>query len=171
MPGYNTKAISLKTNPFGEADKLVTLFSLERGRIKAVARGARRIPSRLGGRVEPFTYADYFIIKGRNLDIISECEVIENFQGVRESPAALYRGWYFLRLVDAVATSEANPRLFNLLLKALYYLKDKKDFKGITGKFETEFAKIEGIYDAKGFLDQQISEHLGEDVKKWKSSL
>ena len=69
MAAYKSKAISLKTKPFAEADKLVTLFTRDHGKIRAIAKGARRVPSRFGGRVEPFTYSDCFIAKGRNLDI------------------------------------------------------------------------------------------------------
>ncbi len=97
MASYKTRAISLRTAPFAEADKLVTLFTRDHGRIRAIAKGARRVPSRLGGRVEPFTYAEYFIAKGRSLDIISQCEVIETFQRLRESPQALPAGLYMLK--------------------------------------------------------------------------
>ncbi|MBU0502515.1 MAG: recombination protein O N-terminal domain-containing protein, partial [Candidatus Margulisbacteria bacterium] len=54
MATYKTCAISIKTAPFAEADKLVTLFTERYGKVKAIAKGARRIPSRLGGRVETF---------------------------------------------------------------------------------------------------------------------
>lgn len=169
MSAYRTKAVCLKNIPFGEADKLVTLFSQRKGKIKAIAKGARRIPSRFGGRVETFTYGDYFIVAGRNLDLISECEVIETFQKIRENPKTLQTALYFLRLVDSAAMEEeANLPLFNLFLKFLVRLKNQENLEGIIKDFEEKFAKIEGIYREKVPSDISISRHLEEDIRKWK---
>ena len=147
---------------------MVTLFSRERGKIRAIARGARRVPSRLGGRVEPFTFADYFIANGRNLDIISECEVIETFQKVRESAGALPAGFYILKLVDAgTLEGQVHPELFDLLLNALYELGEGESPGKIARRFETEFATIEGIFE-KGMDSRSVlSEHVGRDLKLW----
>jgi len=168
MPAYKTEAISMKTAPFAEADKLVTLFSKEQGKIRVVAKGARRIPSRLGGRVETFSYANYILAKGRSLDIVSQCEIIETFQSVRDNPEALRVGFYLLKLVDAgTVEGQSNPELFDLLLKGLTALKMKKDMRLIEKRFEKAFLRIEGIYreglDAKYIL----SEHTGVDLRAW----
>jgi len=158
----------MKTAPFAEADKLVTLFSKEQGKIRVVAKGARRIPSRLGGRVETFSYANYILAKGRSLDIVSQCEIIETFQSVRDNPEALRVGFYLLKLVDAgTVEGQSNPELFDLLLKGLTALKMKKDMRLIEKRFEKAFLRIEGIYreglDAKYIL----SEHTGVDLRAW----
>ena len=147
MSAYKTKAISLKNRPFAEADKMVTLFSREWGKIRVLAKSARRVPSRLGGRVETFSYGDYFIAKCQSIDIISQCEVLETFQTVRDDPAALPVGFYLLKLVDAgTVEGQQNPELFDLLLKGLTALKEKKDPSLIERRFESAFMRIEGIY-------------------------
>lgn len=168
MPTYKTKAISLKNIPFGEADKLVTLFTREHGKIKAIAKGARRVPSRLGGRVETFTYANYFMANGRSLDIISQCEVIETFQRLREDPEALPAGLYILKLVDlGTVEGQYHPELFDLLLQSLYRLKQKQNAQNVAKDFVKEFVVLEGIF-REGIDPQYIlSEHIEKDLSSW----
>jgi DNA repair protein RecO (recombination protein O) len=168
MASYKTRAISLKTAPFAEADKLVTLFTREHGKIKAIAKGARRVPSRLGGRVETFTYSDCFIAKGRSLDIISQCQVIETFQQVREGPETLPAGFYMLKLVDA-GTSEGQhyPELFDLLLNYLLRLKKGESPRRLAKGFEKEFVILEGIYREGIDPQYSLSDHIGRDLREW----
>ncbi|OGC35050.1 DNA repair protein RecO [candidate division WOR-1 bacterium RIFOXYB2_FULL_48_7] len=168
MPAYKARAISLKTKPFAEADKMVTIFSREYGKLRVLAKSARRVPSRLGGRVETFSYADYFIAKGRSMDIVSQCEILETFQSLREDGSALQTGLYFLKLIDA-GTSEGqhNPELFDLLLKALYTLKFKKDPQLVEKRFEIAFMKLEGIYRDGVEPKLCLSEHMGVDLCRW----
>jgi len=168
MSAYKARAISLKTAPFAEADKMVTLFTREHGKIRAIAKGARRVPSRLGGRVESFTYSDLYIAKGRSLDIISQCEVMESFQALRNEAETLKVGLYLLKLVDA-GTSEGqhHPELFDLLLKGLLTLKQKIDPRRIELRFEKAFLRLEGIYREGIEPKYVLSEHMGVDLRKW----
>ena len=168
MAAYKTKAISIRTRPFAEADKMVTLFTRDYGKIRAIAKGARRVPSRFGGRVETFTYADYFIAKGRNLDIVSQCQVIETFQRVRESPETLPAGLYMIKLADAgTAEGQPYPELFDLLLESLLKLKKGQEARQVAKNFEKEFVIIEGIH--REGIDPQyaLSEHVGKDLRQW----
>ncbi len=168
MPAYKTTAISMKTAPFAEADKLVTFFSREYGKIRVIAKGARRVPSRLGGRVETFSYADFVIAKGRSLDIVSQCEVIETFQSLRDDPKALKTGLYLLKLVDAgTVEGQSNPELFDLLLKGLTALKQKKDPRLVEKRFERAFLRLEGIYREGMDSRYVLSEHTGVDLRSW----
>ncbi|MDD5594099.1 MAG: DNA repair protein RecO [Candidatus Margulisbacteria bacterium] len=168
MPAYKTRAISLKTRPFAEADKMVTLFTREYGKIRAIAKSARRVPSRLGGRVETFTYADFYIARGRSLDIISQCEVMESFQTLRNDGESLRVGLYLLKLVDS-GTSEGqhHPELFDLLLKGLLTLKQKVDPQKLLLRFEKAFLRLEGIYREGIEPRYVLSEHMGVDLRKW----
>ena len=168
MAAYKTIAISLKASPFSEADKLVTLFTRDHGKIRAIAKGARRIPSRLGGRVEPFTYSDCFIAKGRSLDIISQCEVFETFQKVREDAAKLPVGIYMLKLINSgTAEGQQHPELFDLLLKYLKRLKQDDDVSRLAKGFEKEFVQIEGIYHEGIDPQYALIDHLERDIRAW----
>jgi DNA repair protein RecO (recombination protein O) len=122
----------------------------------------------LGGKVETFSYADYFIAKGRSLDIISQCEVLETFQSVRDDAGALKIGFYCLKLIDAgTVEGQHNPELFDLLLKALMALKQKKDPQLIETRFEKAFMRLEGIYREGVEPKYYLSEHMGVDLTRW----
>ena len=168
MPSYKDHAISLKTAPFAEADKMVTLFTRKHGKIRAIAKGARKVPSRLAGRVEPLTYAECFIAKGRSLDIISQCQVLEAFHKVREGDNALPAGLYILKLVNSgTVDGQRYPELFDLLLKVLFRLIENNNPRKVVEDFEREFVKLEGIHKDGEDPRYSLSEHIGMDVRSW----
>lgn len=73
---YKTEAIVLKHIPFGEADRLVTLYTPQLGKVRAVAKGARRARSKLAGHLEPLTRVNTLIRRGKTLDTISQSETV-----------------------------------------------------------------------------------------------
>jgi len=147
---------------------MVTLFSRDTGKIKAIAKSARKVPSRLGGRVEPFTHAEYFIAKGRNLDIISQCQMIETFQRIRDGEDRLPAGLYILKLIDmGTAIGQPYPELFDLLLKALLQLKADVPGRKVAKDFVNDFVVLEGIYQADVNPTDSLTEHIGRDIRKW----
>lgn len=168
MATYKTRAISLRAKPFAEADKLVTLFTREQGKIRVVAKSARKVPSRLGGRVETFTYGDYFIAKCRNLDIISQCQVLESFQSIREKGATLPSGLYMIKLIEAgTAEGQPYPELFDLLLQSLCRLKDGEPARQVAGDFTKAFVVMEGIHSEGIDPHYALSDHVGRDLMSW----
>lgn len=69
----------LRTHKLGEADRIITLLTRERGLVRAVARGVRKTTSRFGGRLEPFMHVDLQLAEGRSLDVITQVETISAF--------------------------------------------------------------------------------------------
>lgn len=123
MALYRVEGIVLGSRAFGEADRLVTLLTRERGRLRAVAKGARRPRSTLAAGVQPFTRGSYLLWQGRNLDGISQCEVIEGFRPLREDLDRMAHAACACELVEAL-TREADPvpALYDLLAAALRLL-------------------------------------------------
>jgi DNA repair protein RecO (recombination protein O) len=74
---YRDEAVVLRVQKLGESDRIVTLFTRQHGRVRAVAKGVRRTTSRFGGRLEPFGHVDVQLMEGRTLDVISQVEGIE----------------------------------------------------------------------------------------------
>ena len=81
---YRTEGIVLKRSDFGEADRILTLYTPERGKMRVVAKGVRRITSRKAGHVELFVRSRCMIHKGRDLDILAQTESVETFRALRE---------------------------------------------------------------------------------------
>lgn len=88
---FRTPALVLKRRNFGEADRLLTLFTPEHGKFDAVAKGARKPASKKTGHVELFTRADVLIAKGRSMDILTQVEMVKSYLPIRED---LIRGAY-----------------------------------------------------------------------------
>ena len=125
MPGtFKTEAVVLRSIRFGEADRILHLYSSTRGRIGAIAKGARRPRSRFGGRLEPFFRLDLVLHEGRGeLATVTAAATVEGHPRLRQSAAALDAGGRacdaVLRLLDSV---EPNPGAYNLLCRYLALL-------------------------------------------------
>ena len=79
MPTYRDEAVVLRTHKLGEADRIITLLSRRRGKIRAVAKGVRRTSSKFGARLEPFSHVDLQFAEGRTLDIVTQVESLDAF--------------------------------------------------------------------------------------------
>jgi DNA repair protein RecO (recombination protein O) len=74
---YRDDAVVLRVQKLGESDRIVTLFTRRKGRLRAVAKGVRRTMSKFGARLEPFGHIDVQLLEGRTLDVVSQVEGID----------------------------------------------------------------------------------------------
>lgn len=120
MPVYVTDAVVIHTLRYGEADRLVTLFTLERGRLTAIAKSARKPVSRLRGATEPFVSAKFEIAEGKSLDIIRSAEVSDPNLGLRDSWTALQLAGHVAEIANKI-TDERFPdaEFYGFILRAL----------------------------------------------------
>ena len=79
MPLYRDEGVVLRTHKLGEADRIVTLLTRDRGQLRAVAKGVRRTTSKFGARLEPFMVAEFQCFEGRTLDTITQAETIASY--------------------------------------------------------------------------------------------
>lgn len=123
MPLYRVEGIVLRSRPFGEADRLVTLLTRERGKHRAVARGARRPRSTLAAGVQPFVHASFLLWRGRTLDGVSQCQVIEGFRPLREELERMARAACACELAEGLLREDdPQPEAFALLREVLRLL-------------------------------------------------
>lgn len=123
MAAYSAEAIVLHRVSLGETDRIVTLLTLGRGKLHAVAKGSRRPGGRFGGASELFTRSRLLLAEGRNLDIVTQCEVLESFMGLRSDLSLLARATYLCELVDCLLEErEPDDDVFHLLETALHLL-------------------------------------------------
>ncbi len=121
-----TEAVVLRSIRYGEADRILHLYSTARGRIGAIAKGARRPKSRFGGRLEPFFRLDLVLHEGRGeLLTVTSVSTVDGYPRLRSSGPALTAG---ARACDAVLrlldSAEPNPPAYNLLCRYLALLDD-----------------------------------------------
>lgn len=114
---YKTQAIVLRQRKLGEADKIVTLYCANLGKVDAVAKGVRRTKSRLAGHLEPLTLGLYLVAEGRDLDIVTQAETIDAFAPLRSELERLSRGLYCAELVDRMLPERSEGYPVFLLLR------------------------------------------------------
>jgi DNA repair protein RecO (recombination protein O) len=125
MPGpLKTEAIVLRSIRYGEADRILHLYTPDHGRVGAIARGARRARSRFGARLEPFLHIRIVLHQGRgDLHTVTSADTIAAHAPLRDWAATLDAA---ARACDAVArlfeTSEPHPEVFRLLVNELALL-------------------------------------------------
>ena len=122
MPGaFKTEAVVLRSIRYGEADRVVHLYSATRGKIGAIAKGSRRPKSRFGGRLEPFFRLNLVLYEGRGeLATVTGASTVEGHARLRSDGAALLAAGRacdtLLRLFD---TGDPNPAAYNLICNYL----------------------------------------------------
>jgi DNA repair protein RecO (recombination protein O) len=118
-----TQGIVLKYTNLGEADKILTILTRNKGKIKAVAKGCRKPKSSLLASSEVFAFSEFVLYKGSSLYHITQAETRETFYNLRNDLLKLSYAVFFVEMADAVSEEElSSERLFLLLAKALYYL-------------------------------------------------
>lgn len=119
-----TEAVVLRSIRYGEADRILHLYTLDRGRLGAIAKGVRRSKSRFGGRLEPFSRVALVLHEGRSdLLTVTGADTVSAHRGLRDSAASLDTA---ARACDAVSrlfeTAESHPAVFHLLCHELALL-------------------------------------------------
>ncbi len=146
---YRVEAIILKRTDVGEADRLLTLFTPDRGKLRAVAKGARKPSSRKTGHVELFNHASLLIAVGRELDIVTQADTVEAFLPLRGNLDRLSYAYYFAELVDRFSEEEAENRaVYDLICRAFHWLETTSQLPRTARYFELQ------LLDALGYRPQ-----------------
>lgn len=124
MPGrertFRVDSIVLRHSDWGEADRILTLYTLEMGKVRAIAKGVRKVRSRKAGHLEPFTHVQLMLAQGRDLLIVTQAETIEPFMALREQLMLPTYAAYVVELLDRFTFEEGeNPALHRLLVNTL----------------------------------------------------
>ena len=117
---YKTEGIILKRSNFGEADRLLTVFTKHYGKIRCRAPGIRKIISRKAPHLELFNLSTIFLVQGKNMDIVTEAVTINNFSRFKKNLDKVKIAYYLCELVDALCPEkQENREVFELLNQAL----------------------------------------------------
>jgi DNA repair protein RecO (recombination protein O) len=147
MATYKTEGIILHRRDFSEADKIITIFTEDYGKIYAVAKGIRRPVSKSSGHLELFTYCDLFIASGRNLDIICQVETKASFRPLRCNLLKTSIAYYIAELVLKITPEkQENKDVFNLLVETFDYLSKDGNPEVLIRWFELALIKNTGFH-------------------------
>lgn len=141
---YREEAVVLRTHRLGEADRIIVLLTPGRGKVRAVAKGIRKTTSRFGARLEPTTHVSLQLYEGRNLDTITQAEVLDLYATVKGDLSRLGKASTLLEVCDQVSQEgEPNPRLLQMLVGALRAL-EARDAAALVPAFFLKLLAAEG---------------------------
>ncbi len=167
---YKTEAIVLRGRPLKEADKIITLYTKEAGKVDAVVKGVRKGSSKFGSKLEIFSYITVMLYRKRvnELETITQVQHIDSFQGIREDIRKIALGSVILELMDKmIIAKEKEQTLFDFLLTTLYSLNKKPDFI-ILYAFSLKICAFLGLKPQLQFCVKCKGETFDRDV--WFSS-
>lgn len=151
---YAARALVLRTRPLGEKDRIVILFSPERGRIDAVAKGARGPKSKLAALAQPFVIARFLLVTGRSLHIVSQAQIETSHAGLSADILATAWAYFVLEVADTVPEGMPDERGFEIVEVALNTLENAPDDAAREAAgiwFEIQWLTHQGFAPTVGF--------------------
>jgi DNA repair protein RecO (recombination protein O) len=129
---YTSEGIVLARRNFGEADRILVLYSKSHGKVSLIAKGVRRPKSRKRGHIEVFNKITFQATSGRGIDIMTEAEVIEDFKKIRKNLSRVSLAYYFCEVIGKIThDGESNIEVYNLVVDSLEKLKETKKLKSL----------------------------------------
>ncbi len=147
MALYNTRALVIKSINLSESDRLVTFMTENQGKIKCVAKGARKVKNRFWGALEPMSliHLIYFGKEHQSLFRLNHSDIIESFQTIRDDFNKLYTGIYFLDLIDSmILEGHREKKIFALLYQSLAALNQQTKLESLCRLFEIRLLSLSG---------------------------
>lgn len=150
---YSTEVIILGRKNFGEADRILTVFSKHYGKLRIIAKGIRRPTSRKKGSLEIFTHARLLLARGRNMDIVTDAEVKQSFTSWRMDLRKVGLAYHLVEIVDRMtAERQENKEIFDLLASSFEKLTSLGywELYGFTQTFKMK------VLEELGFLERGV---------------
>lgn len=176
MRAFKTEGIILKRRDFGEADRILTAFTLHQGKITILAKGVRRITSRRAGNVELLNRVSMFLHPGKQFFILTEATSIETFQKIKEDLTLSTYGYHIIELVDKLtAENQENRNLYTELVEVLNRLSSNPRQIWIRA-FESKILSLMGFisFDTRRvnafYFGSGIDPHIGKLLENLQNS-
>ena len=147
---FRVDAVVLRHSDYGEADRLLTLYTRQLGKTRVIAKGARKIASRKAGHIEPFTHVRLQLSKGKDMLILTQADTVDAYLPLREDLILTSQAAYILELLDRFTYEDEteNSATFRLLTETLSRLASKADPWLVTRYYEMR------LLDHMGFRPQ-----------------
>jgi DNA repair protein RecO (recombination protein O) len=164
---YRTEAIILRRSDFAEADRLLTLYTPRFGKRRVIAKGVRKTTSRLAGHIELFTRVQLLLAEGRNLDIVTQAQIVAPYRALREDLERISFAYYVAELLDKLTTDEEGQSpAYPLLAETLDGLDAAPAPELAVRRFELRLLALLG-YRPYLFQCASCQEELTEAADRW----
>jgi DNA repair protein RecO (recombination protein O) len=159
---FRVDAVVLRHSDYGEADRLLTLYTRQLGKTRVIAKGARKIASRKAGHIEPFTHVRLQLSKGKDMLILTQADTVDAYLPLREDLILTSQAAYVMELLDRFTYEDEteNSSTFRLLTETLSRLASKVDPWLVTRYYEMR------LLDHLGFRPQLFEcANCGREIK------
>lgn len=156
---FRTEGVILKRRNFGEADRILTIYTRDYGKIAALAKGVRRPRSKKAGHVELGNWCKIFVAHGKNLDLLTEVQTKRAFGIADFSQEKANKIYHLLELIDSLtAEHQKNPQVFILLVQFLKRCTREGDFNLVSAVFKIKLLSTLGFFSASSLKDSKTKD-------------
>lgn len=129
MRSYKIRGIIIKRKNIGEADRMLTVFTKDQGKIQIKAKGVRKITSRRSSHVELLNYCMFTLYKGQGIPVLTEIETLESFQSIKTNLRKTGFAYHICELIDGLCPEgQENANVFGLFHDTLQKLSDRESY-------------------------------------------
>lgn len=147
---FRTEGVILSSKNFGEADKILRIFTKDHGKVSVLAKGVRRPKSKKGGHVDLGNWCKIFVARGKTLDLLTEVELKKAFGHENLTFEKNNKIFHLLELIDLMTQEhQKNYDVFKLLVRYLNFVNKKDNFDLISSIFKVKLLSNLGFFSAK----------------------
>lgn len=168
---YSSEGIILWRRNFGEADRIVSVYTRNHGRMQLLAKGIRKPKSKKRGHLEVFSHINFSATRTDGIGIMTETETVDGYGQIRDNLPRVSLAYYFMEVISSVTHGqEKNEELFDLLVNFLTRLKTEKNLKIMRNEFCTQTLIVMGFWP-RGKKLESPDDLLEEIVERKVSSV
>ncbi len=175
---YAAEGVILARRNFSEADRIISVFTKNFGKLSVIAKGVRKPMSRKRGHLEVFSYIKFIAHRGKTLDLMTEVATIDSFTQVRKNLKKVAVAYFVVEVIAKITREEAkNEDLFELLVETLQKLKANQNLRGLREDFVYQALVLAGFWprgkamDAPDKILEEVTERRIKSIRVGKKLL
>ena len=159
----STKAIILKRINYKDADKIITMYTKELGKISTIAKGIRKVTSRKRSHLELLNLVEVYLVESHDWYIITQAQAIKSFSRLKDNLSTTSWGYYVAEIFEKITSeSEKNSKLFEFLEKTIRVLDKTKNFS-IVNAFNLKLLRMNGFYSIFELRSSKLN-NISQDI-------
>lgn len=157
MRSFKTEGIVVRRRNFKDADRILTVFTKEHGKLVIRASGIRKIPSRRSAHVELLNHCILTLYNGHAFPVLTEAQTIDSFSPIKEDLQKVGLAYHVCELIDGLCPeNQENYAVFDLMQKTLTRLAFEKESALLVQHFQTELLHLLGYWNKQEFLTKEM---------------
>ncbi len=166
MRNFKTEGIIIRRNNFKDADRILTVFTKDHGKIAVRASGIRRIPSRRSPHVELLNHCMLTLYQGHAFPVLTEAQTVDSFAPIKEDLHKIGLAYHLCELVDGLCPeNQENRQVFALVKNTLTRLSLEEHASVLVRDFQTELLSMLGYWNKQEFLAKEMDmDHFVENI-------